>query len=106
MRRDEGSVTAELAVALPAVVVVLLLVLGVGAASSAQLRAADAARAGARVAALGDADTAVQAVAQRVAGAGAQVVVVREPPWVTVQVRAPGVVGIEVGASATAWLEP
>lgn len=106
MRTDEGSVTAEIAVALPAVVVVLLLVLGVGAASSAQLRVADAARTGARVAALGDDDAAVRAVVQRVAGEGAAVTVLREPPWVTVEVRAPAVVAIEVGASATAWLEP
>ena len=92
--------------ALPAVVVVLLLVLGVGAASNAQLRVADAARTGARVAALGESDDAVRAVAGRIAGPGADVLVVREPPWVTVSVRGTAVARVEVGASSTAWLEP
>jgi len=103
---DEGSVTAELAVALPAVVVVLLLVLGVGAASVEQVRVVDAARTGARVAAVGDDDGAVRAAAQRLAGPGADVGIERDPPWVTVSVRAAVVAGIQVGASASAWVEP
>lgn len=105
-RRDEGSVTAELAVALPVVVVVLLLVLGVGAASLAQVRAADAARTAARLAALGDEDATLEAAARRLAGAQAAVAVNREPPWVTVSVRVGVVGGVEVGASASAWVEP
>ena len=92
--------------ALPAVVVVLLLVLGIGAASGAQLRAIDAARAGARVAALGDDDAAVRAVAERLAGSGARISVVRDPPWVTVNIDADAVAGLRVGAAATAWVEP
>ncbi|NLF03414.1 MAG: TadE family protein [Actinomycetales bacterium] len=105
-RRDEGSVTAELAVALPAVVVVLLLVLGLGTASMAQVRAVDAARTAARLAAIGDDDAALVAAAQRLAGDGSHVGVVREPPWVTVSVRVGVVAGFEVGASASAWVEP
>lgn len=106
MSREEGSVTTELAVALPAVVLVLLLVLGLGAASAAQMRVADAARAGARVAALGDDDGAVRSVARRLAGNGAHVSVERDAPWVTVSVEAPAVLGLDVSASATAWAEP
>jgi len=104
--RDQGSVTAELAVALPAVVVVLLLVLGLGAASVAQVRTVDAARTAARLAAIGDDDGAIRAAAHRVAGAGAVVEVRREPPWVTVSVRSGVVVGVQVAASASAWVEP
>jgi len=104
--REEGSVTAELAVALPAVVVVLLLILGLGAASMAQVRAVDAARTAARLAAIGDDDGALVAAAQRLAGDGARVGVVRDSPWVTVSVRVGVVAGFEVGASASAWVEP
>ncbi len=105
-RGEGGSVTAELAVALPAVVVVLLLVLGVGAASTAQVRVVDAARTGARLAAIGDDDGAVVAAVRRLVGDSAEVGVVRDPPWVTVSVRTAVVADIQVGASATAWVEP
>ncbi|WP_456847646.1 TadE/TadG family type IV pilus assembly protein, partial [Cellulomonas sp. P5_C6] len=54
-RRDRGSVTAELAVGLPAVALLLVAVLTVGAAAVAQTRCTDGARAGARAAALGEA---------------------------------------------------
>ena len=106
MNREEGSVTAELAVAPPAVVVVLLLVLGVGAAATAQLRVVDAARTAARLAALGESEEVVAGAARRLAGAGAEVGVVREAPWVTVVVRAGTVAGLRVSGSATAWAEP
>ena len=51
---DRGAATAELAVALPAVVVVLAAVLSVGQAVLTQVSCVDAARAGARAAARGD----------------------------------------------------
>ncbi|MDM7832285.1 TadE family type IV pilus minor pilin [Cellulomonas edaphi] len=88
--RERGSVTAELAVGLPAVVLLLVVVLTVAAAGMAQLRCADGARAGARAAALGSQDAAADA--RRVAGDGAQVLVVRAGGWATVTVTA------EVGA--------
>jgi len=107
---DGGSVTAEMAVALPAVVVVLALVLAVGAVAGAQLRCQDAARAGAREAALGASPQRVAQVARAVAGEGADVGVVHDPPWVRVSVAAPSagglLSGIVVSATAHAHQEP
>ena len=53
---EAGMVTAEIAVALPAVVLVLLLVLSAVSAGVAQLRVTDAARVAARQAAIGSDD--------------------------------------------------
>lgn len=109
--RDAGAVTAELALALPAVVLVLAVLLVTAAASAAQLRAADAARTGARLAALGYSDGQVVAAVGQVGGR-ADVRVRREPPWVVVEVvgQGPGAwfTGgpLAVSASATAWVEP
>jgi hypothetical protein len=88
LRDDRGSVTAELAVGLPAVVLVLVMVLVVASTAIGQTRCTDGARAGARAAALGDDDVSVAAVARRVAGAGARVDVARDDGWVTVHVEA------------------
>ena len=110
--RDRGSVTAELAVGLVAVVLVLTLVLGAASAAAARLRCQDAARTGARVAALGGTDVEVADAARRTMGSDASVTVRREPPWVEVEVSAavPGgwFTGGSVGlvGTATAWLEP
>lgn len=104
--------TAELALALPAVVLVLAVVLVTAMATAAQLRCADGARAGARLAALGESDVAVTQVARRVAGAGVRVGVRRAPPWVEVTVTTQSggswfTAGPwTVSATATAWLEP
>jgi secretion/DNA translocation related TadE-like protein len=68
-----GSVTAEVAIALPAVVLALAVVLAVGAVVVAQLRCIDAARAGARAAARGQPPAEVSAVARRIAPGGARV---------------------------------
>ena len=70
---QRGSVTAELALTLPAVVLVLLLVITLGAASVTQLRCTDAARAGARAAALGHSHAQVHQIVTDRAGADAQV---------------------------------
>ncbi len=109
---EQGSVTAELAVALPAVALLLVALLLVGAVSSARLRCADAARAGARAAALGEVDTEVARVARHIAGDDAAVSVRRDGEWATVVV-ALGVGGGALGMgpmraeeSATAWVEP
>ena len=111
-RRDRGAITAELALALPAVVLVLAVLLVTVGATTTTLRCADAARAAARVAALGRPDGEVIAVAEQVAGDGAGVSVVTEPPWVrvTVSAAAPGgwfsAGSLGLSASATAWAEP
>lgn len=57
--RDEGTATAELAVAMPALVLALAAVLSVGQAVLAQVGCVDAARAGARAAARGESPAAV-----------------------------------------------
>lgn len=109
---ERGSVTAELAVGLPAVVIVLVAVLVLAASALTQLRCADAARAGARAAAIGEDTSEVRATATRVAGSGAQVAVGREGEWVTVSVSA-AVTGTSLRAgplvaraSAVARVEP
>lgn len=83
---ERGAVTVELALGLAGVVVLLGLVLLLTSAATAQLRCAEAARAGARAAALGQEDPAVLDVARRSAGAEARVEVVRADGWVTVTV--------------------
>lgn len=109
---DSGAVTAELALALPAVVLVLAVLLVTASAAALQLRCADGARAGARLAAIGEPDAAVTEVARRVAGAGVDVSVSRSDPWVEVTVTASGPGawftggGVDVAATATAWAEP
>jgi len=110
--RDRGSVTAELAVALPAVVVLLVVVLVLATSVGTQLRCADAARTGARVAALGEGPGAVEAAATRVAGAGARVEVAHDGDWVTVTVSRAVTSGplragsLRASAAAVAWAEP
>jgi len=109
---ERGAVTAELAVALPAVVLVLVVVLTLAAAAGAQMRSADAARAAARAAAIGEDDAAVRATALRVAGDGATVDVSRGDPWVEVRVTTPVVGGwlsgspLRASGEAVAWVEP
>ena len=117
--RDRGTVTAELALALPAVTVLLAAVLVVGSAGIGQLRCADAARAGARAAALGDSPDRIAQIVHRVAGSDATVEVDRSSAagpdggeWVTVTVARP--VGgervahavLRARASAVARVEP
>lgn len=111
-RGDRGAITAELALALPAVVLVLAVLLVTVGATTTTLRCADAARAAARVAALGWTPEEVVAVAERIAGDGAAVSVVTEEPWVEVSVSAPAPGGwfsagtLGLSASASAWVEP
>ena len=70
---QRGMVTAEFAVVLPAVVLVLALSLGALGLALDQVRCVDAARAGARAASRGDSDGAVTLVARRAAPSGAVV---------------------------------
>ena len=83
-----GSVTAETAVLLPVLLVVLAATLGVLASVAAQLRCVDAARGAARVAARGDDVATVRAAAQRLAPPGASVLVRRAGDSVEVVVTA------------------
>jgi Flp pilus assembly protein TadG len=103
-RREEGAVTVELALALPSVAALLALLVGLGSAAVGQLRVSDAARAGARVAALGRDDGAVAAVAVAAAGVPVEVSVSRSDGLVAV--RCQGSVWVPLfgarGASAEA----
>lgn len=116
-RRDageRGAVTAELALGIP-----LLLALTVGlvwmlAVGAAQVRVIDASREAARAVARGDAAEAAEAVALRIAPAGARVRIVSSDGQVSVttsaRVAAPGGLlsalrGITVSDEATALLE-
>ena len=109
-RGDRGSVTAELAVGLPAVALFLVALLTIASAAVAQTRCTDAARAGARAAALGEPDGTVTATARRVGGQEATVAVSRASGWVTVDVS--DAVGswrgspLRAHASAVARVEP
>ncbi|PRZ43113.1 hypothetical protein CLV47_103170 [Antricoccus suffuscus] len=104
--------TAEIAVAIPAVVLLLGGLIAVIAAVAAQLRCVDAAREGARAAARGDSASVVVSIAQRAAPNGAAVSVAINGDTVTVTVQAPtrpvgGLVGTyTVTASATGRMEP
>lgn len=70
---DDGTVTAETAVLLPVLLVVLAAAVGVLACVGAQLKCVDAARAAARVAARGEPVATVQTAGERSAPPGAQV---------------------------------
>jgi Flp pilus assembly protein TadG len=87
-RGDEGTATAEMAVVLPALAVVLVFALWSVAAVTAQLRCMDAALVAARALARGEnADVSV-AAARASAPAGARIVVSRSGDLVVVDVRA------------------
>ena len=88
-RGDSGTATAELAVALPGFVVLLAALLFGGSALVAELRCADAARAGARWAARGEPAEEVRRVAGRAAPDGADVHVAVSARTVTVVVSVP-----------------
>jgi Flp pilus assembly protein TadG len=107
-------VTAETAVVLPVLLVVLAAAVWVIACVAAELRCVDAARAGARAAARGDAAGSVSAAASTVAPRGAEVEVVSVGGEVTVVVSAvvhpfgpalSRLPGTPVAARATAVLE-
>lgn len=86
-RGARGSVTAEFAVALPAVTAVLALLLVAGGAGVLQLRLEDAARAGARAAARGESPAQVTELTYRLAGERANVQVSVQGGFATVTVR-------------------
>lgn len=83
-----GAVTAEFAVALPAVLLLLALLLAGSAAGITQLRLEEAARAGARALARGDSHAAVDGIVRRLAGDAASAAVAEDGKWITVTVSA------------------
>lgn len=85
---DRGMVTAEFAVALPALVLALVAVLWALSAAGAAMRCEDAARAGARAAARGEPPEAVEAAVRRVGPGGARVSTSAAGGLVTVRVEA------------------
>ncbi|GAA4562140.1 TadE family type IV pilus minor pilin [Planotetraspora kaengkrachanensis] len=111
--RERGSVTAETAVALPALVVVLAAALWAIAVVGAQFQCVDAARAGARAAARGEPADAVREAVARSAPANARVDVSSDAEVARVQVTVrvepgwgPVSPGVDVSASAVSALEP
>jgi hypothetical protein len=86
---DSGTVTAELAVALPGVVLLATALVVTGQAVIGEVRCTDAARAGARLAARGEPEPAVRAEAARRAPRGARVSVQVAAGEVRVLVTAP-----------------
>lgn len=83
--RSRGAVTAELAVGLPTVALLLAAVLTGAAAGMTQLRVEEAARAAAREVMRGSAGEA-EAAARKIAGAEARVTVSVDGQWLQVEV--------------------
>jgi len=86
---EQGMVTAELAAALPALVLVVSLLLAVVGAASDASRTSEAARSAARAASVGTDEAAVTAQAKRLAPGGASIQIWVDGPWVRVEVVAP-----------------
>lgn len=110
-REDRGGATAEVALVLPAVAMLLVVLLLAGSAAVTQVRVADAARSGARAAALGESEQAVGTLVRELAGAGAAVRVGREGEYVVVEVSRtiPGPLGwadLRARADARSLPEP
>lgn len=109
---DRGAVTAEFALTLPAVILVLVAALAVLGQATTQLRVTDAATAVARAAAVGESQRRLTEVAHQLAGPQAQVSVSTAGGWVTVAVTTPvphhrlGLGPREASATATAPVEP
>ncbi|MFB9833307.1 TadE family type IV pilus minor pilin [Actinoallomurus acaciae] len=85
---QRGSITAETAVALPALVIVLAVALWGVSASAAQIACLDAARAGARAAARGEPQPEVRAAVLRAAPPNARVLLSRDETTTRVVVEA------------------
>ncbi|MEV0372825.1 TadE family type IV pilus minor pilin [Streptomyces sp. NPDC050636] len=107
--RDAGFVTAEAAVVMPVLVVVVAALIWGLMAVCARIECADAARAGARAAARSEPGPAVLRAARAAAPQGARVVLAREGDLVRVRVAAelPGVgrLRVRVGGEAVALAE-
>ncbi|MEV6103091.1 TadE family type IV pilus minor pilin [Streptomyces sp. NPDC051940] len=106
---DAGFVTAEAAVAIPALVLVAMGLLWGLMAACAQIQCVDAARAGARAAARGEPQATAVAAARSAAPRRAAVAVTREGDLVRVRVTAsapgPGPLGLTLRGEAVALAE-
>jgi len=109
---EQGSVTAELAVALPAVVLLLITIIAIGAAFGTQIRVSDAARTGARLYALGHPREHVTTTIRALAGSDATASFTSDGQWATIDVTrslaiGPANLGVfQLSGSAVVWLEP
>jgi Flp pilus assembly protein TadG len=101
---DRGAVTAEFAVALPAVLLLLAMLLTGAAAGVTQLRLEEGARAGARALARGDDSAAVERIVRTLSGASASAAVAAEGEWLSVTVtdRVGGPLGSSIPWTLTA----
>ncbi|MCT1549468.1 TadE family type IV pilus minor pilin [Brevibacterium casei] len=108
-RRDRGTATAEFAVVLPALVLLVVVLAGAAAIGFTQLRAFDAARSAAREIARGEPHAVVVDEAKKHAGRASTVRVGSDGGYatVTVTVRLPDAIFFldEVEAAATARTE-
>lgn len=101
---ERGAVTAEFAVTLPAVVLLLAMLLSGAAAGVTQLRLEEGARAGARALARGDDAAAVERIVRQLSGPSASAAVAAEGEWlnVTVADRVGGPLGATIPWTLTA----
>ena len=101
---SRGAVTAEFAVTLPAVLLLLAMLLAGAAAGVTQLRLEEGARAGARALARGDDSAAVGRIVRTLSGASASAVVASEGEWLSVTVtdRVGGPLGATIPWTLTA----
>jgi Flp pilus assembly protein TadG len=104
---SRGAVTAEFAVALPAVLMLLAMLLAGSAAGITQLRLEEAARASARALARGEDPAVVDGIVRKLAGATASSVVAADGEWqrVTVSDRMAGYLRHVVPWTLTAGAE-
>ncbi|MCT2589916.1 pilus assembly protein [Streptomyces sp. N2-109] len=107
---DRGQVTAETAVVVPSLLLLLGMLLWGLMSASALIQCVDAARAGARAAARGESREAVVRAARSAAPGGAVVELSREGALIRVRVRAesagPGPLTVPLRAVAVAMAEP
>src|SRR3954447_9883424 len=112
LRREAGMVTAETAVVLPVLLLVLAAAVAAVTGVGAQLRCVDAAREGARAAARGEATATVEALVYRTAPDGAATSITVDDRDVRVRVTAriaalgPVPLRLTVSAEAVAAREP
>lgn len=106
---EDGYVTAETAVVIPALVLLFGMLLWGVMAAAAHIQCVDGARAGARAAARGETGEAVRSAALSAAPHGAVVKTAREGPLVRVRVHArtagPGPLTLGLDAEAVAMSE-
>lgn len=114
LRADRGAATAETAIVMPVIALLVAVLLIAGLGVSAQVRLEHAARSAARELARGEDPAAASAVAERVGGEGTVVQISADGDWVLVTtartLQAPGGVlagaSWEISADAAARREP